>query len=290
MIAGPDSGTGGGAAPALSVIVPASNEAGFIEPCLRALLASDRVRLQVVVVANGCRDDTAARARAMSGDFAARGWRLDVIERVKPGKPGALNAGDATALYPLRAYIDADVTLSPPLLAQIAARLDCAAPCYASGTPCITAHGVFARAYARFWRRLPFVAEGAPGFGLFAVNAAGRARWSAFPEIISDDTFARLHFTPQERHRLPATYDWPMIEGFSRLVRVRARQDQGVAEIARLYPALMANAGPTRPGAGALAALALRDPAGFAAYALVALAVRLRRAARADQSGWARGR
>ncbi len=33
---------------------------------------------------------------------------------------------------------------------------------------------------------------------------------------------------------MPARYDWPMIEGFAPLVRVRRRQDAGVAEVARL--------------------------------------------------------
>ncbi len=282
------------AKPALSVIVPASNEADWIEPCLRAVLASGGVRLQVVVVANGCRDDTATRARALTGDFAARGWSLQVIERAEPGKPGALNAGDAAARLPLRAYLDADVTVSPPLLAQIGAALAGDGARYASGRPRVTARGAVTRAYARFWQGMPFLTRGVPGFGLFAVNTEGRARWGDFPDIISDDTFVRLQFAPHERHLVPARYDWPMVEGFAALVRVRERQDRGVAEIAARFPALPANAGHARPGKAALTARALRDPAGFAVYALVTLAVRLRGMARRwrgrDQADWGRGR
>ena len=284
----------GDAAPALSVIVPASNEAAWIEPCLRAVLASEGVRLQVVVVANGCRDDTAARARALTGDFAARGWSLQVIERAEPGKPGALNAGDAAARFPLRAYLDADVVVSRPLLGQIGAALAGEGARYASGRPRVTARGMITRAYARFWQGMPFLTQGVPGFGLFAVNAEGRARWGDFPDIISDDTFVRLQFAPQERHLVPASYDWPMVEGLTALLRVRERQDRGVAEIAARFPALPANAGHARPGAGALAGRALRDPAGFTVYAMVTLAVRLRGMARRwrgqGQSDWGRGR
>ncbi len=274
-------------APGLSVIIPAHEEAAYLGACLAALLASDGAlpEVEVIVVANGCTDATADIARGAVPAAARRGWRLQVIELARGGKPGALNAGDAAARRGARVYLDADVTVSPPLLAALAAVLETDAPVYASGRPRITARGAAARRYARFWARLPFVAEGVPGFGLFAVNAAGRARWGAFPDIISDDTFARLHFAPSERRGVGARYDWPLIEGIAPLVRVRRRQDRGVAEIARLYPALAAHAAP-RPGAGTVLSCALRDPAGFAVYAAVALATRIGRGA----PGWVRGR
>jgi hypothetical protein len=141
------------------------------------------------------------------------------------------------------------------------------------------------RAYARFWQRLPFAQSNAPGYGLFAVNAAGRARWGDFPGIISDDTFVRLQFDPAERLQVAARYDWPMIEGFAALSRVRRRQDAGVAEIDRLYPGLLAREAKPQLRAGQLLGLCLHDPLGFASYAAVSLAVRLRRG-----QGWSRGR
>ncbi|WP_237684870.1 glycosyltransferase [Szabonella alba] len=273
----------------LSVIIPASNESGWIAACLTALFRSDPVPggAEVIVVANGCRDNTADRARACAPLAEAAGWRLTVIERAEGGKPAALNAGDAAAAGEMRAYLDADVEVSPTLMAQIVMALLPDRPLYASGRAEIprAASGV-TRAYARFWQRLPFARSEAPGYGLFAVNRAGRARWGAFPDIISDDTFVRLHFTPEERIGLPAPYRWPMIEGFAALVRVRRRQDAGVAEIARLWPVLLRNEGKTRPTAATLALLALRDPVGFATYAAVTLAVCMGR----QRADWTRGR
>jgi hypothetical protein len=158
---------------------------------------------------------------------------------------------------------------------------------YASGRPVIPpAQSAVTRAYARFWQKLPFAQSAAPGFGLFAVNAAGRARWGEFPGIISDDTFVRLQFTQAERVGCLATYSWPMIEGFAALARVRRRQDAGVAEVAQLYPAIMANEGKNALTPSMLLRLAARDPAGFAVYAAVSLMVRLRPAS----GGWDRGR
>lgn len=275
--------------PLLSVIVPASNEAGLIDACLEAVRASDDpgAPVEVIVVANGCRDDTAAIARAHGNAFAARGWTLSVIEREAGGKPGALNAGDAAARGRHRVYLDADVTVSPPLLAQIAGALDTEAARYASGRVRIAGAGPVARAYARIWARVPFMRHGVPGCGLFAVNPAGRARWDDFPPIIADDLFVRLSFAPHERIALPASYRWPIAEGMRALVRVRRRQDAGVAEIAARFPERLANEDkPPFPLRDRLA-VALRDPVGFAVYAAIGLAVRLTPAR--DQS-WSRGR
>lgn len=272
----------------MSVIIPASNEAGWIGPCLSALFASDPVPggAEAIVVANGCQDDTADRARAMRARAETAGWRLHVVELAEGSKPLALNSGDAEARGEMRAYLDADVRVSRPLMAQLALALQPRFALYASGRPVVPRAASWAtRAYARFWTRLPFYLTKAPGFGLFAVNAAGRARWGSFPGIISDDTFVRLQFEPGERLECPASYEWPMVEGFAALVRVRRRQDRGVSEIAVLHPALMEREAKPRLGRRLLV-LAARQPVGFAVYIAVALAVRFGR----GRAGWVRGR
>ncbi|MDK3019176.1 glycosyltransferase family 2 protein [Pseudodonghicola flavimaris] len=277
----------------LSIILPAHNEALWIGDCLEAILASDPLPegwgLETIVVPNGCQDDTAGRSRAHGADFAARGWTLQVVELAAGGKLGALNRGDDLARGAVRVYLDADVRVSPPLLRQIAGALDTDLPRYASGTPHVAqARSLATRLYSRFWERLPFVTTDAPGFGIFAMNTAGRGRWKAWPDIISDDTFARLNFAPAERERLSAFYTWPLVEGFANLVRVRRRQNIGVREIAERFPQLEANALATRPGKRRLARLALTDPAGFLVYAAVSLAVKT--PLYDDHSRWARGR
>ncbi|KNX41832.1 putative glycosyl transferase [Roseovarius tolerans] len=274
--------------PTLSVIIPAHNEAGLIGACLRALFASHPVPdgAEAIVVANGCTDATATEARACTDAATARGWRLSVLERSEGGKPGALNAGEAVAHGRVLAYLDADVIVSPALCAELVQALDGDAALYASGRVVIpTPETMFSRTYARFYRQVPFFHHGVPGCGLFAMNRPARARWGEWPEIISDDTFARLNFTPSERVAVPAPYDWPIVEGFGALVRVRRRQDAGVAEIGRLYPVLPTNDDPRPSGAGWVLRAGLRAPLGFVAYVAVALATRLRRG-----NGWARGR
>lgn len=282
----------------LSVIIPANNEQALLGDCLTSLLASDSPAcpVEIVVVANGCTDRTAEVAQGFVAQAAARGWRMTVVELAQGGKMRALNAGDDAAKLPWRAYLDADVTMSRGLLNQLCHALDGPKARYASGTLRITAQGTISKAYAATYRRVPFMAQGVPGCGLFAVNAAARARWGKFPDIISDDTYVRLLFRPEERVSVPATYDWPLVEGFRALVKVRRRQDRGVRQVAALFPDLMANEDKAPLGARGMLHLAVRNPVGFAVYSGVALAVRLgdrgpgRAGAGAAVPDWSRGR
>jgi len=280
------------AAPALGVIIPANDEEDHIGRCLGAVLAQRGLppgALEVVVAANGCTDATVPRARALAPEFAARGWRLEVLDIPRGGKPNALNLGDAAATAGARAYLDADVTLDPDLLAQTAAALARPEPLYVAGRLRVArARSWVTRRYADLWTRLPFMRPGAaPGAGFFAVNPAGRARWGAFPAIISDDSFVRWQFAPSERLELPAGYDWPMVEGFSNLVRVRRRQDAGMRELQRLHPGLEANEGKAAMTRADHLRLLAAAPVSYAVYVAVSLAVRLGGRGGAE---WTRGR
>lgn len=280
-----------------TVIIPANNEEAYLGACLDGLVAQTldpaaTGGAEIIVAANGCIDGTVPLAESYRPRITALGWGYRVLDIAEGSKRGALNQADAAA-HPLgpgviRAYLDADVVLDPALLAQIATALETDAPRYASGQLRVApARSWVTRQFAKIWIALPFMREGVPGAGLFAVNAAGRARWQEFPKIISDDTYVRLLFTPEERLGVAAGYDWPMVEGFAGLVKVRRRQDVGVAEVAELYPELMANEGKARLTPGDLAGLGLRHPVALAVYIAVLLAVK---AAPGSRSAWQRGR
>lgn len=274
--------------PVVSVIIPACNEARYIGACLKAVLSSDPLpkhTLEVVVVANGCTDDTVSIAKRFCAMAEPRGWRLRVMELSAGNKIAALNAGDEYAIGSIRVYLDADVVVGPELLTELTVELATSRARFATGTPRIDVPDNWAIAqYARFWQRLPYVRMGAPGFGIYAVNTNGRARWGMFPDVIADDTFVRVHFSPSERVQVAAGYRWPMVDSLSRLLRVRRRQDQGTAQVAAMFPDLIVNEGKPAPE---LPPLIKADPLGFLIYASVSLVVRLTRGARQD---WARGR
>ena len=278
-------------APALSVLIPASNEAALISVCLASVFESVWAAnswVEVIVIANGCSDETAERALEHKASYQSKGWDLRVLERDEGGKLAALNAGDRVARSPIRVYLDADVEVSHHLLAQLFDVLDTSAPRYASGDlRIVRPKSWITRAYARIYQNVPFMRVGVPGAGLFAVNAAGRMRWKDFPDIISDDTFVRLSFRPEERVGVAASYTWPLVEGWKNLVRVRKRQNDGVDEIKAKYASLLAN--DDKPPFPTLdkVKMALRDPIGFAVYSGVALAVRVSPKRTSD---WSRGR
>ena len=74
-----------------SIIIPAHNEQAVVARGIQALARDAGAdSYQVIVVANGCSDDTAGVAR--------RAWdRVDVVETDIPSKSNALNLGDAKA-------------------------------------------------------------------------------------------------------------------------------------------------------------------------------------------------
>jgi len=275
----------------LSVLIPASNEEALIGSCLDAVMKSvwlTDVRVEVIVVSNGSADRTTDVARAYKAGFEAKNWDLVVLDRKEGSKLGALNAGDQIARSGNRVYLDADVCVSPDLLCSLYNVLNTHEARYASGALTIVSPKSWVtRAYARAYQKVPFMQHGVPGAGLFAVNAAGRLRWDAFPDIISDDTFVRLCFRPNERVGVSEPYTWPLVEGWRNLVRVRKRQNAGVEEIKQNYGHLLENDDkPDFPWRQKLK-LAIKEPVGFAVYSAVALAVRL---SGGDKSAWSRGR
>ena len=89
-----------------SIIIPAYNEGQVIERCLDAVLADAKPgEFEIVVVCNGCKDDTAERARRY-------GDRVTVVETPVGSKIGALNLGDDHATRFPRFYVDADIQLT----------------------------------------------------------------------------------------------------------------------------------------------------------------------------------
>ncbi len=181
--------------PRLSIVIPAHDEGPLVRRSLeRMLRGAEPGEFEVVVVANGCRDDTAAQAAAVEG--------VSVVEIAQGSKIAALNAGDERATAFPRAYVDADVEMTVSALRALADALSAtSSPRAAAPTLHVDATGssLPVRCHTRVWATSDYRTSGHVGSGVYAVNEAGRARWGAFPDVVADDRFVQLRFQPDER-------------------------------------------------------------------------------------------
>lgn len=93
--------------PKVSILIPAYNEESVIVETVRAALASDYPKLEVLVVDDGSVDRTAELVRQYFG----RDSRVRLLMQVNSGKPSALNHGLSEATGEIVVSIDADTVV-----------------------------------------------------------------------------------------------------------------------------------------------------------------------------------
>ena len=180
-----------------TVLIPAHDEAALLGATLRSLLGDvEPGMLEVVVIANGCSDDTASVARAVPG--------VRVLETPEASKVAALALGNRAAAGFPRVYLDADCSMSGGDVLQLARALDepgvlAAAPSRALLT---ASASWWVRGYYRVWERLPGVSQGLYGRGVIALSREGHERVDRLPQALSDDLAVSDAFETAERRIL----------------------------------------------------------------------------------------
>jgi glycosyltransferase involved in cell wall biosynthesis len=178
-----------------SVVIPAHDEAASIGRTLRALRTGlDGHELDVVVVCNGCSDDTAEVARR--ADPRAR-----VLEIAQPSKNEAVRVGNAaTDVFP-RVHLDADIELEGSAVLALLAPL-------ADGEVLATAPlrrvpragcSRWVRWYYDVWEALPHVQTGLFGRGVVALSREAEERVAPLAGLMNDDLGLSDAFSPEER-------------------------------------------------------------------------------------------
>jgi len=154
--------------------------------------------MDIIVVANGCTDDTAEVA-------ASFGPAVRVLTLPVASKQEALTAGDRAAAGFPRIYVDADLELRPDDVRALAAALS--RPGVLAAAPrreLVTAGRPWqVRWYYDVWTLLPGVQRGLWGRGVIAVNEAGHRRLVGLPPLQADDLAASLMFAPHETALVP---------------------------------------------------------------------------------------
>jgi len=100
----------------VSVLIPAFNEARVIEASVRRVLASRDVRLEVIVLDDGSKDETSTIVTAAFADDP----RVRLLTLVNGGKARALNHGLGLATGDIVVALDADTQFEPDTIARLA--------------------------------------------------------------------------------------------------------------------------------------------------------------------------
>jgi glycosyltransferase involved in cell wall biosynthesis len=224
----------------ISVIIPAHNESSVIARTLKAMTdGAEPGELDVVVVCNGCTDDTAAVARRFRPP-------VRVIETDIASKTHALNLGDEAAQAFPRVYADADVLITVEVIRQLTRRLKPGDVLAVAPTPNFDLTGCSWPVRACFEIRylLPSAHEGIGGSGVYALSEAGRARFREFPALTADDGYVRTQFQPEERETLRSVSStvFPP-RTITDLIATKTRAHYGSLELASQFPKLWQNRG-----------------------------------------------
>jgi glycosyltransferase involved in cell wall biosynthesis len=217
----------------ISIIIPAHNEASVIRRTLAALTAGAKPgELDIVVVCNGCTDNTAAVARQF-------GPPVRVLETAIAGKAQALNLAETVACGFPRVYADADVVIDLETVHALARRLERGDILAVAPTPLfdLSACSWAVRACYEIRALLPSAREGIGGSGVYALSASGRARFDKFPILTADDGYIRIQFQPHERTSLESVHStvYPP-RTVKHLIATKTRSHYGSFELAKRYP------------------------------------------------------
>lgn len=230
-----------------TILIPAHNEATIIGRTLWFLSRGlPQNMVDVIVIANGCTDATAMRARAAYP-------QAKVIETDRPGKCHALNLGYAASTKggPV-ICLDADLDVTSDALRALLAPLQAGTGEAACGQmDVVTTHASpVVKAFYRGWRTNPYFTHGKFG-GLFALSAGQAARLFPLPEITADDEFIRRSVAAQGIALAPGcTFTARAPAGLRDLIKVRRRSLRGARQVGKM--------GLSRPGPGSLSTMLRR--------------------------------
>lgn len=267
-----------------SVIVPAHNESKVIQRTIgRLSRAAVEGHIEVIVVCNGCTDDTAALAAAIPG--------VRVLDLPIGCKPAALNAGDAAANAWPRIYLDADIEVTPRTVLAV---LDClsSGSVLAARPPAVYDDSDSSPAVKRYYserQRLSLHNTAMWGAGIYGLSQEGHRRLGRFPDLAGDDFYVDRIFAAQEKTVVPTD---PVVvrvpKNVGSLLAILQRSFEGNREILRSEQGVL----PLVVDSGLKTALAviasIRSPRSAwdaLTFLAISVAARLRRT---GQPGWAR--
>lgn len=215
----------------VSIIIPAHNEESVIGRTLDVLLQAHRPGFEIIVVCNGCTDNTA--------NIVSRYDVVKLIDTSVASKTHALNKGDEIATGKCRVYMDADVVMTIDDIASMQAEMN--ARSALAITPNVRMNYAnssgLVKMYYHFWLQLPYVREGFVGGGVYMLSEHGRSRFHEFPDIIADDGYVRSLYKDEEFCRCDSIYSIVSApRTFRGLIKIFTRSRVGQYQLFAVYP------------------------------------------------------
>lgn len=162
--------------PAVSVVMPAYNHAGFVEQAIDSVFSQSRLPLELIVIDDGSTDGTAATCRRA---LACAPVPVTFIARDNRGAPATLNEAIGRARGEFIQPLKSDDALPPQRIeTMLAELLECDADWGFARVECISASGVrlepgqHPRAASLTAAQDSVLMAAAPGLGLLRANAA----------------------------------------------------------------------------------------------------------------------
>jgi hypothetical protein len=268
-----------------SVVVAAHDEEDTIGACLETLVSGfEADELEVAVICNGCSDDTAGVARRAAPNAV-------VVELSEASKVAALREGDRRVTAFPRIYLDADVVLSATDVREVIdALVTSDAVAVSTRLRLDTSGASWAhRAYLRIWERLPSVAGGLAGRGVYALSERGRARFDEFPDVTNDDAFVDTLFSDDERTIVEGAVSTVVATGgLSGLVARKTRVVGGHTQLLS-----SGHVGQLRTSRSSWLGVVVREPrlaVGIPVYLYVSVAARIRSRRHGGDVAWSADR
>ena len=214
----------------LTVIIPAYNEEKCIERTLSELTNFSSLEVEVIVLPNGCVDNTAEFVRAKFPSFK-------VVELDTGSKILAINKGLEIAQFEHVLVQDADVIISTESIRSILKFIESEQYLFASPTTKIVQDGSFlTNMYYSFLKLTPAYRVGMVNSGAYLISPQARDILGKFPQVIADDGYVKGTLGSANLATIPSCYSVVMSpRTIWSLIKIKTRSKLGNMELKKKF-------------------------------------------------------
>lgn len=214
----------------LTIIVPAYNEEKCIGRTLSELMIFSSSDVEVIVLPNGCTDNTAGFVRAKFPSFK-------VVELQTGSKILAINKGLEIAQFEHVLVQDADVIINAESVRNILRFIETEHYLFASPNTKLIQDGSFlTNMYYCFLKLTPAYRSGMVNSGVYLLSPKARNILGKFPQVIADDGYVKGTLGSTNLTTIPSCYSVVMSpKTIWSLIKIKTRSKLGNLELKKKF-------------------------------------------------------